>query len=345
MEYFLESVGSHRSTALCRMFLSDAESILALCAILRRRRNESPAQLAERLPELTSWVEREFRPESFPDEREHFLAQLETTAGVCARWLGRREEAFARFGRAEALFRTTMDAGPGLAELELARFTTRYDMGERSTLLPLIEPLKRRLRSLGMTTAIINAELLEGTLLKNSNRLEESIPPYQRALRLSLEKGNEGLRNIAVGHLADSLALQGKCISARSLLMDVAPTITGKEALGKGFLSLVIGETFRLEGALELALEKYREAIETYKRAGTQPFLAYARLNAAEVLVMMGREWEAESEIAAALPIIERCALVGEGLSAMVLLRESLRRRRADPIAIRQLREHIRTRG
>jgi hypothetical protein len=68
---------------------------------------------------------------------------------------------------------------------------------------------------------------------------------------------------------------------------------------------------------------------------------AYVRIVLAETLLASGREGEATLEIIAALPVIEELELVQEGVAAVALLRESLRRQKADPEALKALRVQI----
>jgi hypothetical protein len=59
----------------------------------------------------------------------------------------------------------------------------------------------------------------------------------------------------------------------------------------------------------------------------------------------MNRDREAEWEILAALPVIDEVKMVQEGLVAVALLRESVRRRRTDPIALQNLRAYLQANG
>jgi len=61
------------------------------------------------------------------------------------------------------------------------------------------------------------------------------------------------------------------------------------------------------------------------------------RLVMADLLLDMGSGHEAEQEVRAALPIIEEEQMVPEGIAALGLLRESLRRRQLDGRALREL--------
>jgi hypothetical protein len=61
----------------------------------------------------------------------------------------------------------------------------------------------------------------------------------------------------------------------------------------------------------------------------------------AESLLALGRDREAEWEILSALPTIDEEKMVPEGFAAVALLRESVQRRKTDPNALRELREHL----
>jgi hypothetical protein len=69
--------------------------------------------------------------------------------------------------------------------------------------------------------------------------------------------------------------------------------------------------------------------------------VALLSLVAAETLLRLSRPREAEWEILAALPTIEEQKMVPEGFAAVALLKESVRRRKTDPNALRELREHL----
>jgi hypothetical protein len=72
---------------------------------------------------------------------------------------------------------------------------------------------------------------------------------------------------------------------------------------------------------------------------------AYVRIVLAETLIALSRNREAEWQIAAALPTVEDQRMVPEGFAAVALLRDSVKRGKADPVALRQLREELRVKG
>jgi hypothetical protein len=103
----------------------------------------------------------------------------------------------------------------------------------------------------------------------------------------------------------------------------------------------VVGECFRQQGSLTDAIAAYREAVQDYAVIGMATWVAYIRVVLAQSLIAADRPREAEWELLAALPTIEEQKMVPEGFAAVALLKESVRRRKTDPNALRELREHL----
>ena len=104
---------------------------------------------------------------------------------------------------------------------------------------------------------------------------------------------------------------------------------------------MFVGEAYRTRGNLEVALEAFRSAVTDYVELGLSTRTAYLRVYIADTLLQLNRSREAEWEILAALPTIEEQKMVPEGFAAVALLKESVRRRKTDPNALRELREHL----
>ena len=68
---------------------------------------------------------------------------------------------------------------------------------------------------------------------------------------------------------------------------------------------------------------------------------AYLRIVLAETPLLAGRPREAEIEILAAIPTIEREGMVEEGFAALKLLRESVHQSATDVASLRALRESM----
>jgi hypothetical protein len=70
--------------------------------------------------------------------------------------------------------------------------------------------------------------------------------------------------------------------------------------------------------------------------------VAALHLVVADLLLNQGAEAQAEWEIRAALPIIDEEKMVPEGMAAYALLRESVRRRKIDQNALRDVQAFFR---
>ena len=106
----------------------------------------------------------------------------------------------------------------------------------------------------------------------------------------------------------------------------------------------ILRRSWRKRIALQTACRgagRIRAAIADYEELGLETRVAYVRLFISETLLQLGRPREAEWEILAALPTIEEQKMVPEGFAAVALLKESVRRRKTDPNALRELREHL----
>jgi hypothetical protein len=106
-------------------------------------------------------------------------------------------------------------------------------------------------------------------------------------------------------------------------------------------VQMFVGAAYRGQGHLVPALAALRASLVTYAELEMAPRVAYVRLFIADTLLALGRNREAEWEILAALPAIEQGKMVPEGLAAVQLLQESVRSRKTDPNALRELREHL----
>ena len=341
-DYFLQTpIGDH-SARLTAAFLRDAEDLFSLCALLRQTRNERPAQLVASLPFLLRWVHSQEWPPAFEDEKVYFLNQVNVSAACCYRWLGRRKLATASYDEAARLVAGTIDSETGNAEVALGRLAIRLEENHGDEVLATLPGLQLKLRSLGMVTPLISSEILLGVALKSVGRIEEANRVIEELLLTHDLRRRDWIKVFALECLADGYAMSGRVpesiqhLQSALLLLNrnVAPTT-------RAFLKLALGGVFAMQGRPGLALDAYREARDEYDEHGLASWSSYARLLGAESLLTLGRDREAESEILAALPTIEALGLLREGLAAVALLRESVRRRNTDRNALRELREHL----
>jgi hypothetical protein len=117
-------------------------------------------------------------------------------------------------------------------------------------------------------------------------------------------------------------------------------SVSGRCHLSPDFKATVAG-TCRDTGQFAIAADLFREAISEYGALSLNTQTAYIRILLAETLLLAGRPREAEIEILAAIPTIEKERMVEEGFTALKLLRESVERSQTDTASLRALRERL----
>jgi len=197
-----------------------------------------------------------------------------------------------------------------------------------------------------MLTALAKSEMLLSDCLKCLGYVSESVPPLKRALASPALERRPILRAFVQTFLADSYSLLGDEKRADDLLQaatSVSRDHGARTALA--YISLVEGQRARLRGDLQGALRAYGDARLIYDDLVLKTRSAYARILSAEVLLGLGKEREAEAEIAAALPAIETGQLLREGAAAISMLRESVRRRKTDRDSLRSVAHYLKSRN
>ena len=194
-----------------------------------------------------------------------------------------------------------------------------------------------------MTTALVKSEIVLSSTLKGIGRVSEATAALEGIVDGGVLLANPELRAFVVALLADCYTLQGRFCEAgvcAAKAVDIqrpygVPTVVAS-------VGAIMGESFLLQGRVEEAIAAFRRVSRECEEMGMGSQAIYARLALGEALLVAGREGEARSEILASLPAIEKGRLVPEALSALAILRESLRRRKADPKALRDLIKQLR---
>jgi len=256
--------------------------------------------------------------------------------------LGQRDETQRWLDRAEARFRHVVNPAPLFAAISYLRIALHYDKGSYQDVIELTPSLIGSFNILGMGRDEAKARLLRAAALKLIGRTEEAMGELEllRGFREVEEDFSLGGRILV--EIGDIHQLEGRITDAlasferaSALLQQVQPT----GALGD--LKSDIAALLRGQNRLQDAITAYRSALQVYESLGMATRVAYMRVLVAEILISANRSREAEWEILAALPTIEEQKMVPEGYAAVALLKESVRQRKTDPNALRELREHL----
>jgi tetratricopeptide (TPR) repeat protein len=211
----------------------------------------------------------------------------------------------------------------------------RYDR-----VLELMPSLVESFEKLGMRVEALNCQLVQALSLKETARFDEARECLE-GLR-EAQDAAPAARGLALANLAEFSSRDGRFSDAANLCREALPLLkTANKPYMVAHVKGVVGECLREQGDLIGAVAAYREAIQDYGVLGMATWVAYLRVVTSETLIALDRNREAEWEILAALPTIEEQKMVPEGFAAVALLKESVRRRKTDPNALRELREHL----
>jgi len=220
------------------------------------------------------------------------------------------------------------------------RALVMYDRFEMKDALALVERLLPQFEQLGMETLSTKSWLLYGAVLKSLGRVGEATRAFRRGLQSPVAKRLHWLQATLLHNLADCYILTDRPIRAVVLLRKAIGLL--EEAGEAGAIEtchghVLLGETLEAAGRVQKALEHYRAARDSFGELEMPTWSAYASLLIASALMQLRRETEAAREIVAALPLLEAGEAVLEGRVAVALLRESVRRGRVEPRALREL--------
>jgi tetratricopeptide (TPR) repeat protein len=337
---------SERAEHFVEECLSLPDNVFEICNSLMSQSNLSPVTVSEEAVALYDWLRKTNREIGSFDEPAYFLGESALIAGSTLRLLGKREEADLWFDRAEAGFRCTINAGPSLARVACERLSLHYDMRRYERVFELGPSLIESFRKSGMQRQALKCRLLLALSLKDSGRLDEAQRQLQELKQDVAIRTEETLHGVVLAHLGELLATAGHSAEAVAQYREaLALEGSSSQPLTAAHLKVAIAEGLKQQGQLAAAVQSYRGAVADYASLGMATWVAYIRILVAETLIALSRYREADLELLMALPTIEEQKMVPEGFAAVALLRESVRLRKTDPNALRELREHLQTRS
>ena len=189
-----------------------------------------------------------------------------------------------------------------------------------------------------MADDALKGRFLKAAILKELNRLPEAVEAYGEVIKEAEKIRNERLLASASVNLALTHCALGNADEAAALAAEATPALLRlKNHVGLAKLQWTVGFLLRSKGELSPAIEAYRSAQREFAAIGMHADVAAVHLVLADLLLDAGQADQAEWQIRAALPVIDEYKLVPEGIAALSLLRESVRRRQIDRRALREL--------
>jgi tetratricopeptide (TPR) repeat protein len=337
---YLEAA-SERSPESTSDALSNADVLSSTLRLLREQWATSPQSVSDEAVHIYRWLQNSERIGLF-DERDYFLGEAAFIAGTASKFLGNRVDALRWLDRAEAGFRHTVNAAPGLSSVSYARLCVRFDMGRFDDVVDLMPSLVESFKKLEMPVEAAKAKLVLAMALKNSGRVEDALTHLEAVGDEPCMEKNPTIRAQVLSERGDALRMTDRIDEAMSCYREALPLLaSGQASAGRADLRMFVAGAYRAKGALDTALTAFKSAASDYKELGMATRAAYVGVLISETLLALDRPREAEWEILQALPTIEEQKMVPEGFAAVALLRESVKRRKTDPNALRELREHL----
>lgn len=326
-----------------RELLAEPDVLTEVCGILRDSVNAAATMVAAEAVALYRCIsDKDAEPIGAFDETDYFLGETALLAGTATRILGRRDEAENWFDRAEAGFRHTVNPSPLLARVTYQRLALRCEKGHFREVAELAPMLAITFGRLNMASDRAKSVFLQGMALKQACEHKAALSVFCSLNQPSLAGREPGLLGLALVHMADIHAADGRDDLAEECCADAIPLLErGDLPAAVAQLHGTIGEALRRQGKTASALEAYGASIAAYDALGMSTCVAYLRIVTAQTLLEAGMHREAEWQILAALPTIEEQQMVAEGVAAVALLRESVRLRKTDPMALSQVREYL----
>ena len=276
------------------------------------------------------------------DEKDYFLGETALIAGQAFRQLGHRDDAERWLDRADACFRHTLNPGPSLANVTYARLALKYEMRRYQEVVELVPSLSRSYERLGMAAEASKTRFLLAASLKLVGRQAEAYNLLELLRAEEAVRAEPALLGQVLVEMGEYCATQSDFAAATSHFQEALPLLKGaNRPIALANLKYVLGDAFRRQGNLTGAYAALKEALVDCRELGMTTYVAYLHILVAETLLAMDRPREAEWEILAALPTIDRETMAPEGIAAVALLHESVGRRKTDPKALQEVREHL----
>lgn len=343
---YLSTAEESRSESFKDEHLSNCDVLLAVCKSLREGLEAAPATTATESTTLYRWVSSRLSLPVVFDEREYLLGEMSLIAAKALRLLGKLIEAEGWLDRSESAFRHTVNPAPSLAGVGFERLALRFANGRYEETLELLPSLESSFLKLGMGLDHAKTRFLEAVTLRATGRTNEHLALLHDLDQDPAVQGCPSLHGQVLVHIGNHEASTGDFGAASVTYEKALPIVLkGNRPVALCELKWSIGNAYRSQGSLSRAVESYRAAKNDYLSLGLRGFVTQLSLVIAETLLALNKDREAEWEILSVLPTIEEERMVPEGMAAFALLKESVRRRKTDAGALRELREHLKTRA
>ncbi|HKF43100.1 MAG TPA: hypothetical protein VKG01_08375 [Thermoanaerobaculia bacterium] len=341
-EAYLSNNDQNHSDEFARRYLSDIDVVSALCDKLKAIGENNPQKVADVAEHAYRIITTNGKLGLF-DDQNYALGELAHLRARATRSLGRRDEAELWLCRAEASYRHTVHPTPCLAQVAYTRLALRYDTGRFDEVLELLPSVADSFEKLGMLRDLFKARLFQAMVMKVVGQTRNALITLETLVNQPAVKADQALYGRILVDLGDVYQLENRYAEAMGVYQEALPLLRASgQVTATAALKSVVAATYRSLGRNYEAAQAFAEAKLDFAALGMASDVAYMSILRAEALLAADRNREAEFEVLGALPIIEELNLVSKGLAAVAVLRESARRRKLNPEALRHVGEQLR---
>ena len=327
----IRALGTHSATGLVEAG--------ELCARLLKLAGIRPGIVAAATAVMSDLLARQGHRLGWLDDGEYLKAVTMLAAGMAYRHLGRVDLALAAYARASSSFRRTA----GTCDLDRVRTEHLVLQQVKEDNAAVAGSASALIRGLVVPRDKIKAQLVLAQALINLNRAQDARLILEEALQdnaVEIEPSLKACLLTRLGMAFSHIGKESEAVAAFNSAGSILKCFYHPTQLAD--LAGALGEHLGKLGKLEEATSLYRAARLEFQRTGQAGFVGYYSVLVAELMMLLGRNQEAETELRAALPLIEKFELRREAAAAVALLREAMAKRRTDVTTIQALREQLR---
>lgn len=327
-----------RIDALCCQQAPEVAELLEICKLLLNLNNSCPSLIAPAALKLAGYLDNVDFQSGHLDDWEYVKGSIHLLGGMAARHFSGWKLATLRYEQAALAFARTADVSD-LDRIEAERLALRHMKGDYADVVKSEALIER----MTINRERLKARLIVASALVNLGQPREALEIFETCKCDPAVEQEPEL-------LAWLLIKQGTALSSLGMNAKAAASFCGAGKVLRQFrypalsadLIGAFGEHLGRQGKLNETVVLYRVARQMYSEFGEACLAAYLSVLIAELLVLLGRDGEAEAELIGALPSIEKLDLRREGLAAIGLLRETMSKHRPDLATVVALRDQLR---
>ena len=328
-----------RIEALVGQQVLEISEIREICSRLVKLSSIRPGLVAPCSSQLYTILDTQDTCVGHLDDRAHLKAIAALAAAMADRHHGNWNSCESGYRRAASAFRCTADVGDQ-DRVEVEYLALQYTRGKYHNVVGTAPELIERIV---IPRERQKAKLVLGSAFISLERPADARRVLETALVDSAVGTDPCLEAAVLSVLGSAFSFLGEDLEAMARFNAAGALLARFHyPLLLATLTLQIGEHLGKLGKLRETLVLYRAAREMHRDVGHTFQVAYLSVLVSEVLMLLGRSDDAEIELVAALPLIERFELHREAVAAVALLREAMMRRGTDVTAIQALRDQLR---